>query len=83
MTRSFDLLFLKRSKEMLAGPPLAKIFINPYPSDIKREYEGTHIFITRRCDSLMEVEQEIERLKRDLEIIRKKAKRKFAEANLL
>jgi hypothetical protein len=81
MTSSFDLLFLKRSKEMLAGPPLAKIFIKPYPSDIKREYEKNHIFITRRCDSLMEVEEEIERLKKELEIIRKKAKRKFAEAN--
>ena len=74
MTSSFDLLFLKRTKGMLAGPPLAKIFIKPYPSDIKREYEGNHIFITRRCDSLMEVEEEIDRLKKELEIIRKKAK---------
>ena len=81
MTSSFDLLFLKRTKGMLAGPPLAKIFIKPYPSDINREYEGNHIFITRRCDSLMEVEEEIDRLKKELEIIRKKAKRKFNVAN--
>lgn len=78
---NFDLLFLKRKKEMLGGPPLAKIFIKPYPSDIKKEYEGDHIFVTRRCDSLMEAEEEIDRLKKELEIVRKKAKRKFAEAN--
>jgi len=78
MGNSFDLLFLKRSKEMLAGPPLAKICIRPYPSDIIKKYEADHIFITKRCDSLREIEEEIDRLEKELEIIRKKAKRKFA-----
>ena len=83
MTNSFDLLslFPDRTKGMLAGPPLVKIFVRPYPRDIENEYEGNHTFITKRCDSLMDIEGEINRLKKELDIIRRKAKKIFAEAD--
>ena len=75
MTHSLDLLFLKPLKGQLPGPPLAQICIKTYTCDKKG-----YIPITPQCVSLREVEREISRLKEELEIIRKKAKQKFAKA---
>lgn len=77
MTYSLDLLFLKPSKGELPGPPLAQIYVKTHTSD-----EKGYIFITPHCVSLREVEGEIGRLKEELEIIRKKAKQKFAKADI-
>jgi Fe-S-cluster containining protein len=76
MTHSLDLLFLKPLKGQLPGPPLAQIYIKTYTRDKKG-----YISITPHCVSLREVEGEINRLKEELEIIRKKAKQKFANAD--
>lgn len=71
MTHSLDLLFY--TQEELPGPPLAQIYVKTRSKDRKG-----HILITPRCFSLREVEAELDRLKDELESIRKKAKRKFA-----
>jgi len=79
MTHRLDLLFLPPLKEHLAGPPNALIYIkNPF-HPIKKEFEKGRIFITNRCNSIEELEVEINFIKRELEIIRKKAKQKFAK----
>lgn len=77
MRNSFELLFLKPPKGALAGPPIAYIYVKTHTSDEK----GNHIFITRRCDSSWELGLEINRLKHELDVIRKKAKQKFAKAD--
>jgi hypothetical protein len=71
---SFDLIFLKPLKNELHGPVIAQIYVKAYSSDKKG-----HIFITPDCVSWREFEEQIDRLKKELEIIRKKAKQKFAQ----
>jgi len=74
MTYSLDLIFHKPSKGEHRGPGMAQIYIKSHSSDKKG-----HIFITPSCVSLREFEEQIDRLKEELEIIRKKAKQKFAK----
>jgi hypothetical protein len=76
MTYLLDLLFRKPSKGQLAGPPIAQIYVKIHGRD-----EEGHVLVTPRCVSLKEIEEEIDRLKKELEVIRKKAKRNFAEAD--
>jgi len=74
MTYSLDLQFYKPSKGEILSPPIAKIYVKTHTLD-----EKGHIFITPVCVSLIEIEDQINRLKEELEIIRKKAKQKFAK----
>jgi hypothetical protein len=74
MTLSLDLYFVKPGKTDLPGPPLAQIYVKSHTSN-----EKGYIFITPRCVSLREVEGQIGCLKKELEIIRKKAKQKFVK----
>ena len=74
MTYSLDLMFRKPSKGDLPDPSIAQVYVKTHSSD-----EKGHIFITPHCVSLREVEKQLERLKEELEIIRKKAKQKFAK----
>ena len=72
MTHSLDLDFVKPKKKELPGPPRAHIYVKSY-SKSNRDF----IFITPNCVSIVELEHEIDRLRKELEDIRKKARRKF------
>ncbi|MBA7570404.1 hypothetical protein ES708_12154 [subsurface metagenome] len=73
MTYSLDFDFVKPRKTELPGPPRVHIYVKSY-SESTRGF----IFITPDCVSIRELEYEIDRLKKELEDIRKKARRKFA-----
>lgn len=75
MTYSLDLLFSKPLKGQLLGPPLAQIYVKTHTGD-----EKGHILITPHCFSLREFEEQIDRLKEELETIRKKAREQFARS---
>lgn len=72
MTYSLDLDFVKLRKTDLPGPPRAHIYVKTHSSDTRKL-----IFISPDCVTMKELEYEIDRLKKELEEIRKKAKRKF------
>lgn len=72
MTHSLDLDFVRPGKTELPGPPRAHIYVKSY-SKSNRDF----IFITPNCVSIGELEHEIDRLQKELEDIRKKARRKF------
>lgn len=74
MTYSFDLLFRDPSKGDLPGPSIAQIYVKTHTSD-----KTGHIFITPYCVTMREFEEQIERLKRELETIKKKANQKFTK----
>lgn len=74
MTHSIDLIFYESSQSELSGPVIARIYVKSHSSD-----EEGHIFLTPDCVSVREFEGEIDRLKQELEIVRKKAKLEFAK----
>ena len=74
MTYSFDVLFREPSKDDLSVESVAQIYVKARSSEDK-----DHVFITPRCISMSEFEHEIERLKQELDVLRKKAKQKFAK----
>ena len=74
MTYSFDLDFTKPKETGLPVPPRAAIYIKRHTKD-----ERGRIFITPQdCESMEEFDRQINRLKEELEDIRKKAKQKFS-----
>jgi hypothetical protein len=74
MAYSFELLFKKPDKKKghLPGPPLAQVYVNTHSKDAEE-----HILITPQCLSFAEINYQIDRLIKELEDIRKKAKQKF------
>jgi hypothetical protein len=72
---SLDLMFRKPSKEQLPGPGIAHTYVRTYSGN----KEGD-IFITPDCFSMRELEEQIDRLKKELETIKKKAQQEFAKA---
>jgi len=72
MTYSLDLMFREPSKGDHPGSSIAQIYVTTHTSD-----EKGHIFITPHCVSMREFEEQIDRLKQELETIRKKANQKF------
>ena len=72
MTYSLDLDFVKLGKTEFPGPPRAHIYVKSY-SKSNRGF----IFITPDCVNIRELEYEIDRLQKELEDIRKKARRKI------
>ena len=74
MTYSLDLLFLESSKGNLPGPSIAQIYIKTHTSD-----EKGHILITPNCVSMREFEEQIDRLKQELDALKKKANQKFTK----
>lgn len=74
MTYSLDLLFREPSRDGLPGPRIAQIYLRPHPTDEKR-----NILITPHCVSMTELKGQIERLKGELEVIRKKGKSEFGK----
>lgn len=73
MTDSLDLEFRKPAKNDLPGPANAYIYVKTYTS------EKGQVFITPDCVTFGEFEEQIDRLKKELEAIRKKAKHKFSK----
>jgi hypothetical protein len=71
---SLDLMFRKPSKHQPSGPSIAHIFVRTYSSNKKGD-----IFITPDCFSMKELEGQIDRLKKELETIKKKAQQEFAK----
>ena len=76
MTNSLDLMFREPSKGDRLGSSIAQIYIKDHSTD-----EKGNILITPYCVSMREFEQEIDRLKQELETIKKKAKQKFTKKN--
>ena len=77
-TYSLDLFCVSPSKEEPIFSPLSHIYVkNSSATDAPDAAKGLQL-ITSECVSLREVEYEIDQLKRELEEIRKKAKRKYA-----
>lgn len=74
MTHSLDLLFLEPSTNDFPGPRIAQIYLKTHSSDKKG-----NILITPQCVSMGDFDGEIERLMRELEVIREKGKRKFSK----
>lgn len=78
MTHNFDLIFLAPWQADLPGNPIAHISVKNLTHF---DYEGGAFrdvpMITLRCVSLREIESEIDRLKIELEEIRKQARIKF------
>ena len=74
MTYSLDLLFYESQKAPIPCGPFAQIHVKTHTKDDKG-----HIFVTPRCVSLKEVEEQIERLQSELGLILKKAKQKFSK----
>ena len=74
MTYSLDVIFRKPSKGELSGHVMAHVYVKSHT----RDKEG-YVLITPDCVSLREIEEQINRLKEELEIIRTKAKEKFAK----
>jgi hypothetical protein len=76
---TFDLLFSWEPKDELA--PLdadAEIFLKP---DIHFHARNDKIAITNKCATLLEVE--VDRLRRELDSVLEKGRRKFAERDRL
>ena len=72
---SLDLMFRKPSKDQPSGPGIANIFVRTCSGNKKGD-----IFITDDCFSMKEFEGHIDRLKKELETIKKKAQLEFAKA---
>lgn len=72
MAYSLDLLFRIPTENDLPGPSIANIYIKTHTID-----KNGHIFITPDCVSQKEIEEQIDRLKEELDTIRKEVHKKF------
>lgn len=71
-TYNLDLHFVDSQKERVPIGPIAQIYVKTHSID-----KESMICISPRCVSLREIEYECDRLIKEIESIRKKAKRKF------
>jgi len=76
MTYSLDLLFYDSSKAALPGSSIAQIYVKTHTSD-----KADHILITPYCHSITEFESQIDRLKQELDTIKKNAIQKYKKKN--
>ncbi|MCK4948255.1 MAG: hypothetical protein KAQ99_00640 [Candidatus Aureabacteria bacterium] len=74
MTYSIELMFHKPSKGALLDCNAAKIYVKTHT----RDKEG-NIFLTPDCCCEGEIEEQVNRLKKELNIVRREAKKKFAK----
>jgi hypothetical protein len=72
MTHSLDLTFHEPSRGK-PGARIAQIYVKAHSED-----ENGNILITPQCVSWREFEEQIDRLKEELDMIARKAKQKFA-----
>jgi hypothetical protein len=73
MTDSFDFDVLKSGEGDIPAP-CVRVYVKAYRSD-----ERGLIYITPECLSIQELNSEIDRLKKELEEIQKRAKREFTK----
>lgn len=76
-TWTFDLLFLKPSKDDLPGPAVSHLYVKTHSQKKYKGVSNNLLLIGAECMSIYEMEQEIDRLKRELEAIRKTARQKY------
>jgi len=69
---SLDLTVLNPQQKTFTDPTIAQIYVKTYSKDKK----GT-IYIGTRCVTLSEIEAQCERLVKEIERIRNKARRQF------
>lgn len=75
-TYTFDLLFLDDRKSKLPHAPIAHICLKTWSTGGYKDHDPP--LLTPDCVTLAELEWQIDRLKEELETIRKEARRKFA-----
>ena len=73
MTYSLELGFIKSQDPDRQHCPVADIWVKTYSQDAKGR-----IIITPNCLNFTELDEQIDRLQKELETIRKEAKRKFS-----
>jgi len=73
MAGSLDLDVLKSGEGDISSPGV-RVYVKTYDSD-----ERGFIYITPECVSIQELDSEIDRVKKELEEIRKRAKREFTK----
>ena len=73
MSYSLELDFVDHSQTEFPSPPVARVFIKTSTQD-----EDGFTYVTPNCVSASELDYQIDRLKKELEEIRKKAHRQFA-----
>jgi hypothetical protein len=78
MGYTFDLFFKEPSKEGVSGHRIAQICINHCSKTEKGAMKGA-ILITPECITMKELDEQIDRLKEELEIVREKARQKFSK----
>lgn len=66
---SLDLEVLNQKQEKFPGPTIAQIFVKTYSTD-----KGT-VYITPQCQTLVEIEYQCDRLVKEIESIKRKAKK--------
>lgn len=69
---SLDFLFISPKKDDPPFSPIGKIYVKTHTND-----KQGHIFLTPNCMTKLEIDEQVDRLIKELEEIRKKAKRKF------
>ncbi|MBW2053407.1 MAG: hypothetical protein JRI85_14365 [Deltaproteobacteria bacterium] len=72
MTYSLDLRFRKPGEDDPPFSPIADIYVKAYTQE-----KDEHILITPECVTVKELKYEIDRLKKELDDIGKKAEQKF------
>jgi hypothetical protein len=72
MTFTFDLMFHEPSEAGFPGPSSAQIFVKSNTTD-----KSGRIYVSSVCVNLREVEEEINRLNKELDEIKIKARQKF------
>ncbi len=73
MTFSLDLDFVKPGKGDRPFKPYAQVYVKSHTKDDSRGL----ILVTPDCVTMQELDCEIDRLRKELESIRKKGKRRF------
>lgn len=76
----FGLLFLKPGPSNLPGPPIAHIYAKTYAHQNYRGVSKDLILITPQAMSFRELDGYINQLQKDLETVRKEARRRYSAA---
>jgi hypothetical protein len=76
MTGTLNLLFVASGGPQKPLRPIAQIFVKAFNTSVDEEL-GETAFITQECFSFAEIDDEIDRLKKELDAIRRTARVQF------